>query len=353
MAFQKAERVQRTPKIALAGPSGSGKTLSALLIANGYLEGTGKRIAVIDTENHSAALFADRVDFDVLALEPPFSVEKYVNAIHEAELAGFGFLIVDSITHEWHYILKSVEQEQGFGGNKFTAWGKWTPKHEAFKDAIIQSHLPIICTMRAKQEYAIDKDDSGKSKITKLGMGAVQRDDTAFEFDAVLMLSMDHAAKSDKDRTSLFDGKIVQPNEETGRVIRKWFASAPAPVQHASPQATERGPESQRTATGMRSDLESGGARFGATVGDKIEDQASGLREAMTLAQIKESPSYKMAAEQLKQAADAGLPALRQYWTREKPIWQDAVTPECLEAIEALKEDFRQGLIKQGKAGGS
>jgi Holliday junction resolvasome RuvABC ATP-dependent DNA helicase subunit len=55
MTFVKAERKQHKPKLALTGPSGAGKTYSALLIASGM----GNRIAVIDTENGSASLYAN------------------------------------------------------------------------------------------------------------------------------------------------------------------------------------------------------------------------------------------------------------------------------------------------------
>ena len=52
-----AERTQAKIKLGIQGPSGSGKTFSALLIAHGLTNDWGK-IAVVDTENHSADLYA-------------------------------------------------------------------------------------------------------------------------------------------------------------------------------------------------------------------------------------------------------------------------------------------------------
>jgi type II secretory pathway predicted ATPase ExeA len=57
MQLQTAQRKRARIKMALMGPSGSGKTYSALLVAYG-LTGDWSRIAVIDTENHSAELYA-------------------------------------------------------------------------------------------------------------------------------------------------------------------------------------------------------------------------------------------------------------------------------------------------------
>ena len=52
MEIRKAQRKQAKIKLALQGPSGSGKTMSALLLASGITDWS--KIAVIDTENHSA-----------------------------------------------------------------------------------------------------------------------------------------------------------------------------------------------------------------------------------------------------------------------------------------------------------
>ena len=53
--FQKATRKQAKLKLAVTGPSGSGKTYSALMLAKGI----GGKIALIDTENKSASLYAE------------------------------------------------------------------------------------------------------------------------------------------------------------------------------------------------------------------------------------------------------------------------------------------------------
>ena len=67
MKLQTAQRKRAKIKMGLQGPSGSGKTYSALLIAAGLSSGWDK-VAVIDTENHSAELYAHHGAFNVLDL---------------------------------------------------------------------------------------------------------------------------------------------------------------------------------------------------------------------------------------------------------------------------------------------
>jgi Rad3-related DNA helicase len=65
MKLQTATRKRAKIKMALQSPSGSGKTYSSLLIAYG-LTGNWENIAVIDTENHSAELYAHLGPYKVL-----------------------------------------------------------------------------------------------------------------------------------------------------------------------------------------------------------------------------------------------------------------------------------------------
>src|SRR5689334_23048552 len=72
--FTKAARHAVKLKIGIDGPSGSGKTLGALALAHGITQ--GGRIAVADSENGSASLYADRYEFDTVAI-PDANPETY------------------------------------------------------------------------------------------------------------------------------------------------------------------------------------------------------------------------------------------------------------------------------------
>lgn len=231
--FKRAERKKAKLRLALMGPSGSGKTYSALQIARGI----GGRIAFIDTENGSGELYAHLCEYDICQILPPFAPEKYVQAIHEAERAGYDSIIVDSLSHAWAGsggLLEQVDKRKA-GGNQFSAWRDITPMHNAFVDAMVQSSAHIIATMRTKTGYDMQKDErTGKIVPVKIGLQPVQRDGLEFEFTLVLDLDQDrHVAHAGKDRTGLFDGQYFTPSPETGAQLRAWLESGIDPDQAA------------------------------------------------------------------------------------------------------------------------
>lgn len=65
MQLRPSTRREAKMKLALQGASGSGKTYSSLLIAYGIVSDWSK-IAVIDTENGSADLYAHLGEYNVL-----------------------------------------------------------------------------------------------------------------------------------------------------------------------------------------------------------------------------------------------------------------------------------------------
>lgn len=243
MQFVKAKRTLARLRLALTGPSGSGKTYSALLIAAGL----GGRVAVIDTERGSASLYAGlpgMPEYDVLNLDAPFSPERYIEAVQAAEHAGYDVLIIDSITHEWSgaggclEINDALSRSPRCRGNTWSAWAETTPRHRRFVDAILQSPLHVIATIRSKTDSTQEKDEkTGKTRVVKLGMRAETRDGMDYEFSVVLDLSPDgHWASASKDRTTLFSQpEIITP--QTGARLRAWLDSATPPAPAPAPQA--------------------------------------------------------------------------------------------------------------------
>ena len=240
--FQKAQRIVKKARIGICGAAGSGKTLSALKIALGL----GQKIALVDTENNSSVLYADRIDFDVLNIEPPFEIDKYIKAIHQAEAAGYDVLILDSISHAWAGeggLLDTQGKLADGGMNSFTAWRKLTPQHNAFIEAMIRSKLHLIATMRSKMDYVVETNEKGKSVPKKVGLAPVQLEGMDYEFDIVLDLDLNHNAQSTKDRSSLFDGRLVsKPDEKIGKQILEWLDRGQQPVTEAKSSAPARTP---------------------------------------------------------------------------------------------------------------
>ena len=225
MEFRKATKRQAKIKLALLGSSGSGKTYSALRLASGL----GQKIAVIDTERGSASLYADKFDFDVLELEPPYTPQKYIEAIVSAEKAGYDVLIIDSLSHAWAGeggLLDMHDKASSALKNSWSAWREVTPWHNRLVDTIIGANLHVIATIRTKTAYEVQKDENGKVKPVKIGLAPQFREGIEYEFTVVFELAQDHVATATKDRTSLFDGIHDIITEDTGRLIQQWLSGA-------------------------------------------------------------------------------------------------------------------------------
>lgn len=224
MQFQKAQRHKAKLRLAITGPSGSGKTWGALLIGKGI----GGKMAVIDTERGSASLYSNMADFDVLELSPPYTPERFIEAVQAAERAGYDVLVIDSASHEWNGVggcLELVDKVASakFKGNSWSAWNEVTPRHRAFLDALLRSNMHVIATMRSKTETA-QTEENGRKKVVKLGMKSEQRDGVEYEFTTVLDLTHEgHFALASKDRTGLFNGDPQPLSIETGQALLAWL----------------------------------------------------------------------------------------------------------------------------------
>lgn len=218
MKLQTAARKRAKIKMALQGPSGSGKTYSSLLIAYG-LTSNWEKIAVVDTENHSADLYAHLGPFKVLPLVAPFSPERYTEAIDTCMKAGMEVVILDSITHEWENL---IDFHASMAGNSFTNWAKVTPRHNSFVQKLLQTPIHVISTVRTKQDYVLN-EKNGRMVPEKVGLKSVQRDGLDYEMTLVFDLDMKNSATASKDRTGLFVGKPDSPlSAETGKLIQQW-----------------------------------------------------------------------------------------------------------------------------------
>lgn len=222
MQLKRATRKQVKLKVGFSGASGFGKTYSALLMAYG-VTGDWSKIAVIDTENGSADLYANLGEYNTLTLAPPFSPERYIEAINQCEAAGIELIIIDSITHEWEGEGGCLDIQEKLGG-RYQDWAKVTPRHKAFINAILQSPCHVFTTVRRKQDYEMNKDDKGRTTVQKVGTKEVTRE--GFEYEITLnfeFVNDNHMVKASKDRTGLFMNKpefVITP--ETGKQLMQW-----------------------------------------------------------------------------------------------------------------------------------
>lgn len=224
--FQKAVKTEAKLRLAIAGPSGSGKTYTSLAIAS-HLAGP---VALVDTEHGSASKYADLFDFDVATMSAPYEPDKYIRAIKEAAAAGYGVIILDSMSHAWNGqggILDMVEEatKRMKSSNSFAAWKDVTPVQNRLIEAIVGADIHIIATMRSKQEYVQEPDNNGRVRIRKVGMAPVQRDGFEYEFDIFLDMDINNNAIVSKTRCPALAGKVLdKPGADVAETLKAWLA---------------------------------------------------------------------------------------------------------------------------------
>lgn len=217
--FNKAQRKKAKLRLSIAGLSGSGKTWSALEIATGM----GGKIALIDTEAGRGELYGENFNYDTAAISAPFSPEKYIEAIKKAELLGYDILIIDSLSHAWVGDGGVLSIAEKAGGGFQTGWKDATPKHNALVEAIIQSKMHIIVTMRSKADYVVELNEKGKHAPRKVGLAPVQRDGLEYEMTMAMDINHQNIAHITKDNTQLYNQQYIKPTKEMGAQLMEWL----------------------------------------------------------------------------------------------------------------------------------
>lgn len=221
MQLERATRKKVKLKLNLSSPSGFGKTYSALLIAYG-MTGSWEKIAVIDSENDSASLYAHLGNFNTISLKPPYSPDRYIECIRICEQAGIEFIIIDSATHVWRGEGGLLEYQNSLGG-RYQDWAKATPLYQKWLSAILNSPCHVITTTRKKQAYNL-VSEGNKTKVEKAGLDDEIRDGFEYEMSIALEILNDkHLTRASKDRTGLFTGRTeFVITTETGKEILNW-----------------------------------------------------------------------------------------------------------------------------------
>lgn len=218
MAIRPAIRKATRLSMSIGGYSGSGKTYTALKIAR-ELVGKDALVVLIDTEragkdNGASELYADRFGHSVLLLEAPFRPKKFVAAITEAVQAGAQAIIIDSVSHEWEGSGGCLEwvDELKSANTRNNGWDVVTPAHTAFLTAIEHCPVHIICCIRAANGVDIEKNDAGRTVISKHPMKLKQRDGFEFITNIHTLVMMDDKRKR---RISVEKSRYEEVRENT------------------------------------------------------------------------------------------------------------------------------------------
>jgi hypothetical protein len=228
MSFKLASKKDIKIKAAISSLAGAGKTFGALSVAKGMMNGDISKVALIQTETGRAQLYTSRLGaFNVLDIHPPFTPQKFISAIEEAEKMKFRLVIIDSLSDAWGGLGGCLDMHQEASDqlkNSFSAWKRITPQWEALLNKILSSELHIFCTIKKKADYVIEADEKGRQVPKKVGLADVIREGTDYRFMIQFEIDRDsHLSRVSKDNTGLFEGR--EPfllTEAIGKEIRDW-----------------------------------------------------------------------------------------------------------------------------------
>lgn len=218
----------------------SGKTYSAIQIAIGLAQllkkGNGKpgdgRVLVIDSEE-SATDYDHLLTFDLLPLSAPYTPERFIQAIYEAQGAGYSAIVLDSISSEWNEsggILREIDKMKE--STRTNPWSVMTPRHEKLLETMNRCGIPIICTAKSSIKTGINEqvDDRGNKRAVpvKIGERPVFRPEDEYQFKIIAQMS-----ERDNGRVLQFNGKcrvhdlyrqeFVNPGLEVAQILAAWI----------------------------------------------------------------------------------------------------------------------------------
>jgi hypothetical protein len=260
--FKKAVREQVGLLIGLASGTGGGKTVSGMEICAGI--SGDKPFAVIDTEAGRAKHYADRYNFDHGDLGPPFTPERYAEAILAADMAGYPAIMVDSMTHEWSgesgvLEMQEAELDRMAGDDwkkreacRMAAWIRPKMQHKKMVQRLLQVRAHLILCFRAEEKVEMVKGDDGKMKImpkvTTTGLDGWQpvcEKNLPYELTTSFLLLATNPGvplpiKIQEQHRSMFPPG-VQISKESGRKVAAWASGGKATDDYVLLAITEFG----------------------------------------------------------------------------------------------------------------
>jgi hypothetical protein len=154
------------------------------------------KVVLIDTEAGRALHYADRFDFDHLDFHPPFSPENYADAIVAAEKAGYGAIILDSMSHEWAgdggcQDMHDAAHEKlgGMDATSILAWRGPKTAHKRMVSRLLQSRSHLIFCLRAEEKLKFVKNAQGKIVPEPAGWLPICEKNFMYEMTVSFMLT--------------------------------------------------------------------------------------------------------------------------------------------------------------------
>jgi hypothetical protein len=228
--FRRATSEQSKARIVLEGIGGSGKTKTALTIASALIRPElGERIAVVDTQYRQSAKYANEFDFDIEELRY-FAPSVLVEVLSAAARAQYAVVVIDSWSPFWSGKGGMLEQVDIASRGQFSGWKEARPLEREMMDALLSYPGHVICTVRSKTEWVLEKNEAGKTEPRKVGMKPEQREGIEYEFDLVGSMQDATITVTKTSCDALHDAVVHKPGLDFGYTIREWLEAGIDPV---------------------------------------------------------------------------------------------------------------------------
>ena len=245
VTFSRAVRKGAHVIVTAYGESGCGKTYSLIRLGRGLVGPNGK-VGMIDTETGRGLIYASvRGGYEYAELTPPFTPERYVEAIDAAEDAGIDALILDSGSHEWEGLGGVLEIADNNNLKGLVKWAGPKARHKRYVQRLLNSRMHLLISLRAKEKMVQLTDKTPIPKGMKIGdiisAGYTPIQDKRFIFETTVQLflpvyddrrklGVPIVEKCPEDLWGAFpEGEHI--SEETGRKIAEWVNGGD-PVDH-------------------------------------------------------------------------------------------------------------------------
>lgn len=306
--IRKAKREGARLVVGLSGVSSSGKTHTALLLALGLAKGRPEKIGFLDTENRRGSLYADIFPepFLIGDLYPPFSPQRYMDAIQQFQAAGVEVLIIDSATHEWEG--QGGCQEIAEAGNpRMPNWNKAKGEHKRFMNALLQCDMHIIVCVRAREKAKPEKVVEGNTTKTvyqDLGLQPITEKNFMFEMTVSAMIhdqgTRREILKCPAELRPIFETADKYIGVKQGAALRAWVDGA-----------NQLDPEVEHHRNGLQSITEQGEKALATAWGKTPKAVQTKLGEPFKETLKASAKEYdKLRADAAAAAAEGGAPPL-------------------------------------------
>ena len=206
--------------ISLFGMSETGKTYSALKLAAG-IEPDPKKRGLLDSEGgERGRAYCDAIEggFMYGAITPPFTPERYREALTDFIEAGVTTLVIDSVSHVWTAsggVLEMVENATE--KNDMAKWAKPKRRLGKFTNSILTCGLHLIICARGKQPY-IETVENGKKTYVLGPVVPIQEKSLRYDLTIIAHMLGDGAFSIERDEGGKCPGAL-RPIFATGKLM--------------------------------------------------------------------------------------------------------------------------------------